>query len=424
MTPRAVALRLAALVCAGLVRSQPSAEAKRRVDEAVAPLRRAIDLAPTSAEAYGALADEYERHRFLRAAGDALAASVALAPSAEGYRRLGIMLRRSGAPPDSAERAYRSALVLDPSNGDVYFNLGNMLTDGEAKLAAFGTAVSLRPDKLPAAINYAHALSRAGRHDETIALWRQWTRREPQVGARRLFDALAPYGRKLEAARVWADAFALNPAAPDHEVAQVADEWSELAAKLSAEPPGTRPAKCVATECVEGLDAALASAPSMPACAEADAASASPAELAAAMRAAVRNSVPLRMVGGGRGWGPNVRWTSAYLAGHAGASIADVMVVTPAHGFEVRETTIERPPRTRVRLADLVRLHTLRVELNLTLYARQSQLWLHPHLLADLAPTAAWMEELRVQDLNVWLGDGARPRPSLASPRRSCSRLM
>ena len=78
----------------------------------------------------------------------------------------------------------------------------------------------------------------------------------------------------------------------------------------------------------------------------------------------------------------------------------------------------------RVRLADLVRLHTLRVELNLTLYARQSQLWLHPHLLADLAPTAAWMEELRVQDLNVWLGDGARPRPSLASPRRSCSRLM
>ena len=86
----------------------------------------------------------------------------------------------------AAERAYRSALALDPANGDVYFSLGNTLTDGAAKLEAFGAAVALRPDKLPAAINYAYELSRAGRHDETIAFWRPWARREPQAGARRL----------------------------------------------------------------------------------------------------------------------------------------------------------------------------------------------------------------------------------------------
>ena len=83
----------------------------------------------------------------------------------------------------------------------------------------------------------------------------------------------------------------------------------------------------------------------------------------------------------------------------------DVTVVQRSDAFEVRSETMERPPKSEIRLRDLVRLLALRRDVNLPLYTRQASLWPMPLLLADMAP-AEWMRQLRVRDLNVWIGDG------------------
>lgn len=51
------------------------------------------------------------------------------------------------------------------------------------------------------------------------------------------------------------------------------------------------------------------------------------------------------------------------------------------------------------------RLLALRADANRTVYSRQAALWPMVGLLADLTPLP-WMRTLRLNDLNVWLGDG------------------
>mmetsp|Transcript_39654 Transcript_39654/g.91068 ORF Transcript_39654/g.91068 Transcript_39654/m.91068 type:complete len:251 (+) Transcript_39654:63-815(+) len=64
-----------------------------------------------------------------------------------------------------------------------------------------------------------------------------------------------------------------------------------------------------------------------------------------------------------------------------------------------------RPPKSKMRLRDLVVLLGLKRDFNLTLYTRQASLWSMPRLLRALAPLD-WMSTLHVRSLNIWLGDG------------------
>ena len=105
------------------------------------------------------------------------------------------------------------------------------------------------------------------------------------------------------------------------------------------------------------------------------------------------------------GWGPMLRWDGEYLEEVAGEEPLEITVVTEAGAFEVRQDHIWRPPKSTMKLGDLTRLLRLQTDANLTLYSRQAPLWPMSGLLADLAPLP-WMGPLRLNDLNVWLGDG------------------
>ena len=105
------------------------------------------------------------------------------------------------------------------------------------------------------------------------------------------------------------------------------------------------------------------------------------------------------------GWGPTTRWDAGYLAHASGEEEVEVTVVTTRGAFEVRADRIERPPKSVMRLGDYMRWLSLKRDFNLTLYSRQAPLWPMTGLLADLEPLP-WMETLRLNDLNFWLGDG------------------
>ena len=104
-------------------------------------------------------------------------------------------------------------------------------------------------------------------------------------------------------------------------------------------------------------------------------------------------------------WPPTLKWDAAYMQTAAGDEELDVTIVQRAGDFEVRHDRIERPPKSTMRLGDFVRLLSLKADANLTVYSRQAPLWPMAGLLVDLAPLA-WMEPLKINDLNVWLGDG------------------
>ena len=118
-----------------------------------------------------------------------------------------------------------------------------------------------------------------------------------------------------------------------------------------------------------------------------------------------KGATPMLLRGAAKGWRPYEAWDGAGLSAAAGDDEVEVAVVERAGSFEVHPDRIERPPKSTMRIADLVRLMELRTEANLTLYTRQARLWSMPSLLRDMAPLP-WMEHLDVRDLNIWLGDG------------------
>jgi len=89
----------------------------------------------------------------------------------------------------------------------------------------------------------------------------------------------------------------------------------------------------------------------------------------------------------------------------AGDDLVEVTVTLQKGLFEVHPDRMERPPKTDMRLRDLVRILALRADINKTLYTRQAPLWPMPALLSSLSPLD-WMEAFRIFDLNVWIGDG------------------
>jgi len=116
--------------------------------------------------------------------------------------------------------------------------------------------------------------------------------------------------------------------------------------------------------------------------------------------------MPTVLRGAAAEWGPTTRWDAEHLRSVAGNEELEVTIVTEDGAFEVRDDRIERPPKSVMRLGDFVRLLALRVDANLTIYSRQASLWPMAGLLRDLAPPKPWMEVLRLNDLNFWLGDG------------------
>ena len=94
---------------------------QRRVDAATVEQRRAVQLAPRSAEAYAELARAYDQNRFKRAASEAWAIAIQLDPTdAEAYRQYGVTVRTHTPRHKNAVAAW--AAVANSLSSDGYIS--------------------------------------------------------------------------------------------------------------------------------------------------------------------------------------------------------------------------------------------------------------------------------------------------------------
>ena len=401
-----------------LATSQPSPDKIRQVELATEHERRAVQLNPQSAEAYWDLANAYRNHKFLRAASGALSVAVALSPKdADRQLELGTLLRRVG-DPDGAVRALNAALALKPSPA-AHLHLSFLASDATERERHTLSALALEPTSTDAYARLARIYTEKNggqmRSAEAEAAWRSLMHLEPGYGGRKLFDFLRFADRKLEAAVAFKRAQALvderlaasaaaaaagDGSAPSAPVlSEGLMDWGRWVDQVERHHPPLQP-KCLARACIQGLAAALILAEAGPHVKEL-----LPDHLHPAAVAEMLGGPPLLLKRATESWTPTVQWDAAHLSTAAGREELEVTVVTHAESFEVRPDRTERPPKSTMLMGDYVRLLALKRDANRTLYSRQAPLWPMPGLLRDLAPLP-WMVNLRIQDLNFWLGDG------------------
>lgn len=394
-----LALRMQAVL--SLVVAQ-SPEAQQRVALATESERAAVQLNPQSAEAYRSLASVYSQHRFLRAASEALGHAVALTPADAAARlELGALLRRVG-DPEGAKGHFEVSLDLQPSV-DAHIQLSFLHATSAERERSVRAAIELEPRNVGAYMRLARMMSEEQRPAEAEEAYRRLAEIDPVEGGLRLYDHLRFADRKLEAAVEFRRAQLRALRAPKtSEAARRAnlEEWSEFVERIVGRTTPLAP-KCLARSCIEGLEATLAQVdastyvPEMP-----------QPHVGASVVQMLRAPTPTLLRGGADGWGPNLKWDEAHLLTAAGQEELEVTVVNVDGSFEVRPDRIERPPKSVMRLGDLVRLLGAKVDANMTIYSRQAPLWPMAGLLHDLAPAQPWMDVLRLNDLNIWIGDG------------------
>ena len=389
------------MLCTALALLGQSPDAQARVDAATAQLRNAVALAPRDAAAYRALANAYIEHKFLRAAGSTLATALSLAPAdPDGWRELGgISLRTRDV--DTANHAYTRAAELLPTSGQVQMEWARAASNQEPMLRR---AIELEPQLSAAYLTLSRWLKRQKRDGEAEATLRSLVAVDSAVGTPKLYEHLYFASRKLEAAMTYKRASLLNGTASALDEKQA--DWKQWVDGLTTSAPHAK-AKCLERQCIQGLEEALERVKDRP-----RARALEPPHRSATVLDMLRGDpVPTVLRRAGEGFGPTLKWNAEHLQERAGEEPLDITVVTVAGAFEVRPDRIERPAKSTMRLGDFTRLLSLRnaergwVDANLTLYSRQASLWPMAGLLHDLKPLP-WMESLRLNDLNIWLGDG------------------
>jgi tetratricopeptide (TPR) repeat protein len=225
-------------------------------DEAVAEYRTALRLKPDNAETHNSLGNALGSQGKLAEAIDEYRTALRLEPDyAEAHSNLGNALRLQGKSGEAVTE-YRTALRLKPDYAEAHNNLGTALGD-QGKLAEAvaesRTALRLKPDFAEAHCNLGLALRREGQFAEALVElkrahelgskrpnWRapsaQWVREaermvdleqklpaflagktRPADAAESLAVAQMFYNKKLHraSARIWQDAFQIQPALAD-----------------------------------------------------------------------------------------------------------------------------------------------------------------------------------------------------------------
>ena len=294
-----------------------------------------------------------------------LESAVGLSPE-EGalYRRLGsayFAMRDSPA----AIRAHETAIRLDPTDARAHLALSHALSPADPrKEQALREAWRLDGSSAPTAAMLASLLTRAGRRDEALPVLERLAVLSPYIGGRRLLDHYKSEGRAAAAMGAYAKAVGYlslqETPPPEGPLAEWDAYASDVESRLSDYPP-----KCLTRECVAGLEEALGE--DAAACAELALPEWEPPHVAAAMR----EGSPLLIRRAIREWTPFREWDGDYLESRAGDGAIEVAVVPERESFEVFPDRMERPPKTEMRLRELIRLLRTKRDLGITLYSRQ-----------------------------------------------------
>ncbi len=144
--------------------------------DSAAAYRKAIELAPTLAEAHFNLGNVLCEMNEPTAALDAYRQAIAVRPDFfEAYFNLANTLAGNGRLDESAAM-YRKAIEIQPQLSDVHNNLGTVLIelgDFDGAIASLQTAVGAAPQSGEAYANLGTALKHAGRMDDSVAAHEQ-----------------------------------------------------------------------------------------------------------------------------------------------------------------------------------------------------------------------------------------------------------
>lgn len=144
---------------------------------------------------------------------------IAIAENAEAYSNLGIVLKAMGRL-DEAVAAYRSAIRIRPQFAGAYFNLGNALNGKglfDEAIAAYRHAVALRPNYAEAYCNLGGVLKDRGLAREAVQACMKAIEARPEYAEAHsnLGNALKADGRYDEAMEAYKVAIRLRPDYPE-----------------------------------------------------------------------------------------------------------------------------------------------------------------------------------------------------------------
>ncbi len=153
-----------------------------RSDEAVALIKRSIELEPNRADWHSNLGIVLRDRLQLDEAIAACRRAIALDPNhANAHNNLGVLLRAQGQPVE-AEAAYRAAIRVSPEHSDAYTNLG-ILLNGQKRIPeaviCFCKVITFRPKHPEARRLLALAHCMLGEVDQAVGVFEEWLREEP-----------------------------------------------------------------------------------------------------------------------------------------------------------------------------------------------------------------------------------------------------
>jgi protein O-mannosyl-transferase len=142
-----------------------------KLDDAIQYFNRAVNIAPSDAEAHNYLGIALAMHNELEAATQHFRRAIELQPDRSDIRfNLGNVLAKQGNLDESAEH-FREALKIRPDYAEAYNSLGRvMAARGQLERAIdyFRKAVAIRPDYAEAHESLARALAQQGKRDEAV----------------------------------------------------------------------------------------------------------------------------------------------------------------------------------------------------------------------------------------------------------------
>lgn len=205
-----------------------------RNEAALAEHRRAVELAPGFAEAYGDMGGDLQNLGRLNEAAEAYRTALAIKPDLTYARvNLGVVLELQHRPTEAAAELARAQQTASAGARDDFDNVMHLgaayLTGGRFDDAAaqFQRAVAANPSSTAARLSLGEALARAGRTDEAVRQLSEAVRRNPGDAAAHadLATALHRAGRIQDAITEYDKAFTIGSvplAAERHNDAGVA----------------------------------------------------------------------------------------------------------------------------------------------------------------------------------------------------------